>query len=188
MQFTITLPNDETVTRKQDAPYYDSESKTVYSNDRQRLMPRIARQLIPEGFYPTGVTYQGSLVYDNPEPPELEEAPQVRFTVRDETGGKCVVHARRDDDHIHSIIRKAARFSAQEAFSHLPDTEPERTETADPSMPDGFWPHEVDHLEENLDRPATDEEKEIYRSTWEGRYEELMVEDGIARNIQEARS
>ena len=96
MTFTITHPDGSKTTEEHDASYYDVDSQTVYSNDRQRLMPRIAKRIIPRGFFPTGVFCQGSLVIDDDAPPELEDAEPVEFTVRDETGGKCKVYARRE--------------------------------------------------------------------------------------------
>ena len=96
MKFTVQHPDGSTTKHEADAPYLrENEDETVVlTNDRQRLMPRIVRRMIPEGYFVTGVIYQGSLVFDNAAPDELSGAEEATFVVRDETGAKCKVYAR----------------------------------------------------------------------------------------------
>ena len=97
MTFTITHPDGSETSASKDVRYYDADSKTVYSNQRRRLMPRLVKGFVPDEWYITTVQYQGDLVQDHMEPKELEDAPSGEFVIRDETGAKVKIHAVRDE-------------------------------------------------------------------------------------------
>jgi hypothetical protein len=81
--------------------------------------------------------------------------------------------------HDLDTVKSAAKKSADEAFSVLPSTEPERSEQADglTTLPEEFWRAEKDWLESELGREPTSREEEAYRETWEGRIEERKEAD-----------
>jgi len=97
MTFTISHPDGTETSATEDAVYYDSESKTVYTNQRRRSMPQYAKFFVPDEWYITSVEYQGDLVGDYMAPPQLEDAPRGEFVIRDETGAKVKIRAVRDE-------------------------------------------------------------------------------------------
>jgi hypothetical protein len=128
MEYTVHHPDGSTTTHEQDCPYIrEEEHETlVLTNDRQRLFPKVARRFIPGGHFITGVTMNSMLVYDNPEPPELEGTEQARFVVRDETGARCTVHTRREPSGVYAVVTdsdvEAGRLSDGRVVQHrFPD-------------------------------------------------------------------
>ena len=100
MEYTVHHPDGSTTTHEEDCPYIREETHEmlVLTNDRERLFPKVARRLIPDGFHVSIVAYNNGVVaYENPAPPELEDAVEARFVVRDETGANCVIYTRVKD-------------------------------------------------------------------------------------------
>ena len=77
----------------------------------------------------------------------------------------------------------AAKKSAREAFDQLATTEPERSRQADgleDAIDGGFYPHEMEWLEDELGRDRTDKEEEEYISTWKETIRDLKEGEGLA--------
>jgi hypothetical protein len=85
--------------------------------------------------------------------------------------------------HDLDTAREAARFSADEAFDMLADTEPERSRQADglkDAIHEGFYPHEMEWLESELGRERTDAEEDAYVEAWKDRIRERKEDEGLA--------
>jgi hypothetical protein len=106
MTFTISHPDGSETTATEEVRYYDADSKTVYTNQRRRQMPRLVKKFVSEAWYITTVQYQGDLVETHMVPSELEELPRGEFVIRDQTGAKVKIRA------VHDKSAEAALNSA----------------------------------------------------------------------------
>lgn len=87
------------------------------------------------------------------------------------------------DEHDLDTARKAAIESADEAFSMLPNTEPERTDQSGelPSAIDySIYSAEMEWLEDELGRERTDEEEREYITAWKERIRDRREDEGLA--------
>jgi hypothetical protein len=85
--------------------------------------------------------------------------------------------------HDLDTAREAARFSADEAFDMLANTEPERSRQADgleDAIDGGIFSNEMDWLEDELGRDRTEEEEAAYVEAWKDRIRERRENEGLA--------
>lgn len=85
--------------------------------------------------------------------------------------------------HDLDTARDAATTSADEAFSQLATTEPERSRQAnglEDAIDAGFYKHDMQYLENELGRDRTEEEEKEYIHTWKRRILERKAQEGLA--------